>query len=171
MFDIVDATPTPKPTSNVLLRERVSNTQRKMKAYYDNSNAVKMRDLNPVSWVRIKRPGHISKSSSKFMGPLKIQRKVGANTCELENGSTWNVEWLTPFTGIVIPEVEEEQDLGIPVEQFSERNDQNQKPNLHVVRHSIRYINRPQNIRSSNRPQRNRHPPLWAKDYVLYSKT
>lgn len=43
LLDIVAATPSPKPNSDVLLRERVQNSQKKMKAYYDSSNAVMTR--------------------------------------------------------------------------------------------------------------------------------
>lgn len=163
-LDIVGATQVPKENSDDILCKRVESSQKKMKSYHDNRNATKSVNFKPGALVRVKKPGHVPKGSSKFMGPFKIQKKVGPNTYRLDNGLTWNGERLSRFYGTVTPELGEEHDIfEIPVEDISGSKEITQSSN------SSQPITQP--VVSNNRPLRQRRQPVWAKDYVMYSQT
>lgn len=69
------------------VRKQVELTQVKQKLYFDSRKCVKNVGINVGDCVRIKKPVHVEKGSSKFSPPIRVT-EVKGNTVRLTNGGT-----------------------------------------------------------------------------------
>ncbi|XP_057698600.1 uncharacterized protein K02A2.6-like [Corythoichthys intestinalis] len=79
------------------VKETVKRKQNKMKEYTDKRIRATQPSFKVNDTVRVRRPEHVSKGSSKFTEPLTVMRKVGQNTYLLSDGRKWNVSKLAHF--------------------------------------------------------------------------
>lgn len=160
-LDIPKVTPIPETKPPNEVKAKVKLAQEKTKAYHDVRKASKQRYFAIGAWVKVKRPGHTRKGSSRFLGPFQIQRQVGPNTYKMVDGNTWNVERLVSFVGTPSPcQIPEEEpplvDTGQVESQFRPRIANTRPPDfLEFTGQRVR-------------PQRERREPAWRKDYVFY---
>ncbi|KAJ8336764.1 hypothetical protein SKAU_G00379840 [Synaphobranchus kaupii] len=91
-------TPAPECTAAKMdIRHRVSQQQRKMKAYTDAKRGARPPAFQKGDRVRVRNPLHVPKGHQRFSAPLTIREKVGDSTYILSNGKTWNASHLTVF--------------------------------------------------------------------------
>ncbi|KAJ8373726.1 hypothetical protein SKAU_G00043060 [Synaphobranchus kaupii] len=91
-------TPAPECTAAKMdIRHRVSQQQRKMKAYTDAKRGARPPAFQKGDRVRVRKPLHVPKGHQRFSAPLTIREKVGDSTYILSNGKTWNASHLTVF--------------------------------------------------------------------------
>lgn len=81
--------------------------QERSKHYSDKRRGAKTPAFKPGDWVRVKKPEHVHKGTSKFTPPLPIQRQIGPSTFVLSDNKRWNASRLTRYpAGPGLPAVE-----------------------------------------------------------------
>ena len=108
-----------KIKSHTQVEEMVKQKQQKSKEYTDRKVGAKVPRFQVNDTVRVRRPEHVAKGSSRFTKPLSVIKKVGPNTYLLSDGRKWNASKLaffpkgalTPdsdsdctFDGLMVPE-------------------------------------------------------------------
>lgn len=89
------------------VRDTVEVRQKKWKEYTDERRGAKAPMFKPGDWVRVKRPDHVHKGTSKFTAPLRIQKQIGPGTFVLSDNRKWNASRLTHYSaGLGFPAVE-----------------------------------------------------------------
>ncbi|KAJ8018291.1 hypothetical protein HOLleu_43793 [Holothuria leucospilota] len=147
-LDITGVTTSPTSVSPHALRQKVQRKQEASKEYFDKRKGVVQQDIQPGSWVRVRKPGNIQKGCPKFSEPIQITKKIAPNTYETSDGRQWNVERLAPYNGNPQPQGDLDPSQIPPQGQESQEN--RPDPNTNA------------------RPQRIRSMPYWAKDFVFY---
>ncbi|CAL9701835.1 unnamed protein product [Knipowitschia caucasica] len=118
-----------------------------MKEYTDMRRGAKIPTFKVNDSVRVRRPEHVPKGSSKYTEPRTVMRKVGQNTYLLSDGRKWNASKLAHFPKQVLTSIEHEQNNNV-LDSFAMPENQN-LPNP-----------------SLRRSQRSRNPPRWLTGFV-----
>lgn len=77
------------------IENTVTCKQQKCKAYTDQRRGAKVPKFKEKDLVRIKKPEHVHKGSTRYTAPCLVRRRVGPNTFLLEDGKKWNASRLT----------------------------------------------------------------------------
>ena len=128
------------PSSPLEVSERVKAQQAKSKAYTDKRRGARHVSFQCGSYVRVKKPGILPKSQSKFGKPLKVMARRGPYSYELSDGRCWNASYLAP----ALPQMETEVSSDLPLLNFD--------------------ITQPTQNTQARASLRSRKAPLWAKD-------
>lgn len=75
--------------SDAVIRKKVEVVQSKQKSHFDSSKRVKDVCILVGEFVRVKKPVHVRKGSSKFGPPAKVV-EVKGNSVKLDSGQWWN---------------------------------------------------------------------------------
>ena len=86
-----------KSKAHAQIKQRVIQKQNKMKEYTDKKKGAKTTTIKVGDTVRVRRPEHVHKGSSRFTEPRTVVKKVGQNTFTLSDGRKWNASKLAPF--------------------------------------------------------------------------
>ncbi|KAL7839056.1 hypothetical protein SRHO_G00257140 [Serrasalmus rhombeus] len=136
--------PVPCTTSSPLeVSERVKTQQAKSKAYTDKRRGARHVSFQSGSYVRVKKPGILPKSQSKFGKPLKVMARRGPYSYELSDGRCWNASHLAP----ALPQMETQDSSDLSLMNFD-----------------ITHPTQNTQVRASSR---SRKAPVWAKDYRM----
>lgn len=128
------------------IENTVTCKQQKCKVYTDQRKGAKVPKFKEKDWVRVKKPEHVHKGSTRYTAPCLVRRRVGPNTFLLEYGKKWNASRLT----------------GVPNEVFiSLGKTTEEKPN---VQPQAQGDVKEQSPRRSARVLKQ---PAWMKDFVL----
>ncbi len=79
------------------VKETVKQKQQKSKFYTDRKVGAKVPRFQVNDTVRVQRPEHVTKGSSRFTEPLTVIKRVGPNTYLLSDGRKWNASKLAFF--------------------------------------------------------------------------
>ena len=72
------------------IQRLVRSKQAKYKAYHDHKQGVKIPDIKPGDFVKIRNPRHVDKGEMRYGPPQKVVSVKGLCII-LENGKKWNV--------------------------------------------------------------------------------
>ncbi len=86
----------PPVTGQSGVSQKVSLSQKKIKAYTDSRRRAHTHNFKQGDWVRIQSPVHVPKGHPKFSKPLQITRQIGSCTYQLSDGEKWHVSHLSP---------------------------------------------------------------------------
>nr|XP_055067930.1 uncharacterized protein K02A2.6-like [Misgurnus anguillicaudatus] len=128
------------------ISDTVARKQQKCKDYTDKKRGARVPTFKEKDWVRIKKPEHVRKGSSKYTAPCLVKKRVGPNTVLLEDGKKWNASRLTGVPNEVLLSLGETPEGKISVQHHAHVNEQQTSP-----RRSVRV------------PKQ----PVWLKDFVL----
>ena len=131
--------------------DTVEIMQNKYKHYYDTKHNVKNINLQVGDWVRVRKPGFITKGRKVYSDPVQVKNKLSRHTYVLSDGKSWNISKLVKCKK---PDVE-------PTEIFDDMFDSHDDPIVNVPQPQPS-VNTPVLRRSS----RHRQPPKYLKDYV-----
>ena len=142
----------PKQNIQTPMAVDIAEKQASIKAKVDEKRKAKQPKFKKGDLVRIKKPTQGHKLTSGISRPWMITRQVGSATYELENKTIWNANRLvcaqeshyeTPGQSD-----EENADLFLDIGSYpAEQNEQVNVPN--------------------HRPQRQRRPPAYLRDYQV----
>ncbi|MEQ2186705.1 hypothetical protein GOODEAATRI_031414 [Goodea atripinnis] len=135
-----------KSKTHAEIKKRVKQKQNKMKAYTDKKMRAKTPTVKVGDIVRVRRPEHIPKGSSRFTEPRTVMKKVGQNTYTLNDGRKWNASKLAHFP---------KQDLT----DSDENNDT-------VFDTFVLSGNISESTAALRRSQRSRNAPRWLTGFV-----
>ena len=76
--------------------DRVEAQQAKSKAYTDERRGTGHVSFQCGSYVRVRKPGILPKTQSKFGGPLNVMEKRGPYSYRLSDGRCWNASHPAP---------------------------------------------------------------------------
>lgn len=137
-----------------MVRQNVQNAQKKHKRYYDAKRNVKQVHFKVGDWVRVKKPGFITKGKKTFSDPVQVSHKLSRHTYVLTDGKSWNVSKLVKCQNPNTDDSEEAQ-----AEMFDVPVPQNVPVNVHVPQNEAPAV---------RRSTRERRPPRYLDDYVRY---
>ncbi|KAL7856478.1 hypothetical protein SRHO_G00153770 [Serrasalmus rhombeus] len=137
------------PKSAKTWKLTVQRKQQKAKEYADKRRAAAAPGIQVDSFVRIRKPGIVSKGQSKFSLPYKVVAKRGPATYLLSDGKVWNAAHLAPTSlPYAVPST-----LTVPEDTY--------------VPHEVHTpCAVPSEHSATNQLHRVRRAPFWAKDYV-----
>ncbi|KAL7879761.1 hypothetical protein SRHO_G00020150 [Serrasalmus rhombeus] len=137
------------PKSAKTWKLTVQRKQQKAKEYADKRRAATAPGIQVDSFVRIRKPGIVSKGQSKFSLPYKVIAKRGPATYLLSDGKVWNAAHLAPTSlPYAVPST-----LTVPEDTY--------------VPHEVHTpCAVPSEHSATNHLHRVRRAPFWAKDYV-----
>ncbi len=118
------------------LKTKVKKKQQKMKAYLDIKRKANIPKLKEGDCVRVRKPTHVKKGTSKFSDPMQIIRRRGKYSYELSDGRTWDVSHLAPL----------HTDFWSAEQPIS--------------------VSTSESVARSTEGQRVRRKPIWLKDYI-----
>ena len=150
-LDITGVTTSPKFAGEERLRTRVTSKQAKSCLYTDKYQHANDRKFFPGDKVKILKPGHVPKGSSKYSDPLTVIARIRPYTYLLSNGQTWNISRLAKCNINEAINTEPHIDIDFPVQQPIGPHQQ-PLPNRIVA--------------NNHRPGRVRRQPAYLQDYV-----
>ena len=141
------------------VRQNVQIAQTKQKKYYDAKRNVKHVHFKVGDWVRVKKPGFITKGKKTFSDPVQVSHKLSKYTYVLTDGKSWNVSKLVKCQN---PNTHDAED--VQTEMFDVPVPQNVQVNVpaNVPQNEAPAVNNP----GLRRSDRNRRPPRYLDDYV-----
>lgn len=128
------------------LASHVRDKQKKMKQYSDRKRSAKHVSFQCGSYVRVKKPGIVPKTQSKFGKPLKVVGKKGLYTYKLSDGRCWNASHLAP----ALAQYRAYESSELPLFDSGDTNPAGGEQPVVVTR-----------------PVRSRHAPTWTQYYVM----
>lgn len=137
-------------TPHEQVKETVRQNQQKSKIYTDNKRGAKVPNFQVNDAVRVRRPEHVHKGSSKFTEPLKVVERVGPSTYLLSDGRKWNASKLAHFPKEALVCTREDNEIANDV---------------------MDELTVPEHVQEAQEPgpRRNfrvRNPPPWLADFV-----
>ena len=146
------------------IKRLVISKQAKYKAYHNQKQGVKIPEIKPGDFVKIRNPCHIDKGEMRY-GPPKKVVSVRGSCIVLENGKKWNVEHLAKVQSSKVTsslehtKADSELDLTFM--------DLNMEDQLEVARPNVQEADRAPPVQVPvRRSARERHPPPRFNDYV-----
>ena len=146
------------------IKRLVCSKQAKYKAYHDQKQGVKIPDIKPGDFVKIRNPRHVDKGEMRYGPPQKVV-SVKGSCIVLENGKKWNVERLTKVQSSKVTSSLEHTKADLELDlTFMDLNVEDQ---LEVARPNVQKAGRAPPVQVPvRRSSRERHPPLRFNDYV-----
>lgn len=130
------------------VKETAKEKQQKSKEYTDRKVGVKVPAFQANDTVRVRRPEHVPKGSSRFTAPLTVIKKVGPNNYLLSDGRKWNASKLASFPKRALISTGIDHDTTFD--------------GLMVPENAQHYVPEP----GPRQGQRTRNPPRWLTGFV-----
>ena len=141
----------------------VRSKQAKFKAYHDKKQAVKLPDIKPGDFIKIRNPLHVDKGEMRYGSPKKVISVKGSCIVP-ENGKKCNVEHLAKVRSSKVTsshkhtKLDSESDL-----TFMDLSVENQ---LELTRPNVQEAGGAPPVQDPvRRSVRKRQPPLHLNDY------
>lgn len=135
-----------KITSHKQVKETLEKNQQNSKKYTDRKRGAKVPTFQVNDAVRVRRPEHVYKGSSKYTEPLTVVKKVGPSTYLLSDGRKWNASKLAHFSKEALVCISENSETTLDGLTVTE--------NVHVAQEP-----------GPRRTPRVRNPPQWLTDF------
>lgn len=149
----------------VKVRQKVEAYQTKYKKRFDEKKNVKETKICVGDWVKVKKPGFVSKGYSRYSEPIQITQKVSNYTFKTSDGRTWNVSKMVKCSNM--PDVSDNAgftDFDVNNPNQAVHNDMNVAQG--VVNNDMNVA--PRNVVALRRSNRESRPPPYLADYVRY---
>ncbi len=154
----------PPVTGKSVVSQKVSLSQKKMKAYTDSRRRARTPNFKQGDWVCIQSPVHVPKGHPKFSKPLQITRQIGSCTSQLSDGKK-HESHLSPTLAPLECSTKNEL-VALPLHMGSSSTSgvllKNEQSNSTI---QVPLSTDPSTVpgRGSARARR---PPRWLQDYV-----
>ena len=97
-LDVAGIHNTMKNWSGEQVYNHVAQKQIASKSYIDEKRGAKQLDLNVGDFIRIRKPGHVSKGQMKYGNPVQITGVHGPSTYSASDSCTWNQSNFSIFS-------------------------------------------------------------------------